>query len=198
MDLKEKIDKLKDYQRKYRAYEHALGLMQYDAATGMMVGQEGKTQVPIYQNYTERGFDPTKHILQSYGTGWQSAAFLEQERQLFGAPGGILEDWDLKTNIDGIYAAGDQLFASDCAGSACATGYYAGRKAADYTGNIDFGKISEDDVTAEQNRLYHPLSVENGIDWRELNMLRSKCFLVCTIYRKMWKRSMQIIRRYSN
>ena len=23
---------------------------------------------------------------------------------------------DLKTNIDGIYAAGDQLFASDCAG----------------------------------------------------------------------------------
>ena len=38
-------------------------------------------------------------MLQSYGTGWQSANFLEQERQLFGAPGGIMHDWDLKTNI---------------------------------------------------------------------------------------------------
>ena len=83
---------------------------------GMMVGEEGKTKIPILQNYTKRGFDPTKDMLQSYGTGWQSANFLEQERQFFGAPGGILHDWDLKTNIDGIYAAGDQLYASDCAG----------------------------------------------------------------------------------
>ncbi len=40
---------------------------------GMMVGEEAKTKIPIYQNYTERGFDPEKHMLQSYGTGWQSA-----------------------------------------------------------------------------------------------------------------------------
>ena len=99
---------------------------------GMMVGEEAKTKVPIYQNYTERGFDPGRHMLQSYGSGWQSANFLEQERQLFGAPGGVMHDWDLKTNIDGIYAAGDMLYASDCAGAACATGYYAGRKAADH------------------------------------------------------------------
>ena len=44
---------------------------------GMMVGQEGKTQVPVLQNYTERGFDPEKHALQSYGTGWKSASFLQ-------------------------------------------------------------------------------------------------------------------------
>jgi len=96
---------------------------------GMMVGEEAKTKIPILYNYTQRGFDPAKHRLQSYGTGWQSANFLEQERQFFGAPGGLMHDWDLKTNIDGIYAAGDTLFASDCAGFACATGYYAGRKA---------------------------------------------------------------------
>ena len=53
---------------------------------GMMVGEEGKTKIPILQYYTERGFDPEKHMLQSYGNGWQSAAFLDQERQLFGAP----------------------------------------------------------------------------------------------------------------
>lgn len=41
---------------------------------GMMVGEEGKTKIPILQYYTERGFDPEKHMLQSYGNGWQSAA----------------------------------------------------------------------------------------------------------------------------
>ncbi len=71
-----------------------------------------------------------------------SPPFLDQERQLFGAPGGIMHDWDLKTNIDGIYAAGDQLYASDCAGFACATGYYAGRKASAYAGAVagDFNR----------------------------------------------------------
>lgn len=73
---------------------------------GMMVGQEAKTNVPIYKNYNDRGFDPAKHMLQSYGTGWQSANFLDQERQFFGAPGGILHNWDLMTNIENVYAAG--------------------------------------------------------------------------------------------
>lgn len=42
---------------------------------GMMVGEEAKTKIPIYQNYTDRGFDLRKHMLQSYGTGWQSAKY---------------------------------------------------------------------------------------------------------------------------
>lgn len=143
---------------------------------GMMVGEEAKTKIPIYQNYTSRGFDPQKHMLQSYGTGWQSANFLEQERQFFGAPGGIMHDWDLKTNIDGIYAAGDQLYASDCAGFACATGYYAGRKAADHAKTADLGEICRADVEAEKERLYAPLFAEKegGIGWKELNMAISK------------------------
>lgn len=143
---------------------------------GMMVGEEAKTKIPIYQNYKERGFDPEKHMLQSYGTGWQSANFLEQERQFFGAPGGIMHDWDLKTNIDGIYAAGDQLYASDCAGFACATGYYAGRKASDYAVTVELGEVSREDVEAEKERLYAPLLAEkeNGMSWKELNKAISK------------------------
>lgn len=141
---------------------------------GMMVGQEAKTNVPIYQNYTDRGFDPTKHRLQSYGTGWQSASFLDQERQFFGAPGGLMHDWDLKTNIDGIYACGDQLYGSDCAGAACATGYYAGRKAADYASHIQFIDIKQEDIEAEKKRLYAPLNVKEGISWKELNMAIAK------------------------
>lgn len=143
---------------------------------GMMVGEEAKTKIPIFQNYTERGFDPERHMLQSYGTGWQSANFLEQERQFFGAPGGIMHDWDLKTNIDGLYAAGDQLYASDCAGFACATGYYAGRKAADYARKVKQGVISRTDVEEEKARLYAPMYAdkEEGISWKELNMAISK------------------------
>ncbi|MFQ8688894.1 MAG: FAD-dependent oxidoreductase, partial [Blautia sp.] len=141
---------------------------------GMMVGEEGKTKIPILKNYNDRGFDPTKHMLQSYGTGWQSASFLDQERQLFGAPGGILNDWDMKTNIDGIYAAGDQLFASDCAGFACCTGHYAGRKAAEYTQSVDLEDYDPEDAKKERERLYAPLGREDGMDWRELNMAIAK------------------------
>ncbi|MDO4459568.1 MAG: FAD-binding protein [Clostridia bacterium] len=141
---------------------------------GMMVGEEGKTKIPILKNYTDRGFDPTKHVLQSYGTGWQSASFLDQERQLFGAPGGIITDWDLKTNIDGIYAAGDQLYASDCAGHAITTGYYAGRKAASASDSLNLEAFDQSFVDAEMERLLAPLYVENGLDWREINMAVAK------------------------
>lgn len=142
---------------------------------GMMVGQEAKTNVPIYKNYTERGFDPTKHRLQSYGNGWKSANFLDQERQFFGAPGGVMHDWDLKTNIDGIYACGDQLFGSDCAGAACSTGHYAGRKAAEYAKKVEYRCYDQKQVINEQKRLYAPLNQQNGITWKELNKAISKC-----------------------
>ena len=143
---------------------------------GMMVGEEAKTKIPIYKNYNDRGFDPSKHMLQSYGTGWQSANFLDQERQFFGAPGGIMHDWNLMTNIENVFAGGDQLYASDCAGFACATGYYAGRKAADAAMGSDWTAFDPADVEKEKERLYAPLQVapEDGMGWKELNMAISK------------------------
>lgn len=141
---------------------------------GMMVGEEGKTKIPVLQNFEKRGFDPSRHRLQSYGTGWQSAAFLAQERQLFGAPGGIFHDWNLKTNICGIYAAGDQLYASDCCGFAASTGYYAGRKAAVASEGYTIDAPAPEEIQEEKERLYAPLFVEDGMDWRELNKAISK------------------------
>jgi len=32
---------------------------------GMMVGNEGKTRIPIYDTYTRAGFDPDKDMLQA-------------------------------------------------------------------------------------------------------------------------------------
>ena len=142
---------------------------------GMMVGEEGKTKIPVLKEFTDRGFDPKKHRLQSYGTGWQSANFLPQERQLFGAPGGVFHDWNLETNIKGVFASGDQLYASDCCGFAAATGYYAGRKAAKESEILDILPPDDDFVSAEIERLYAPLYVKDGMNWRELNKAISKC-----------------------
>lgn len=149
--------------------------MERDVIWGMMIGNEGKTAIPVLQYFNNKGFDPAKKAMQVYGTGWQSASFSDDERQFFGAPGGIMHDWDLKTNIDGIYAAGDQLFGSDCAGTAAATGYYAARKASVYTDSVELADIERADIDAEIERLYAPMYNESGYSWKELNSAVCKC-----------------------
>lgn len=149
--------------------------MERKAMWGLMIGNEGKTAIPVYDYYNKRGFDPSKKAMQVYGTGWTSASFSADERQLFGAPGGIMHDWDLKTNIDGIYAGGDQLFGSDCAGQASATGYYAGRKASAYADTVALEAYDRKQVDDEIERLYAPMYVDEGYSWKELNWAIAKC-----------------------
>jgi hypothetical protein len=144
------------------------------AIWGLMVGEEGKTKIPVLRAYIDEGFDPEKHLLQSYGEGWRSGAFLPQERQLFGLPGGITNDWRLHTNLEGLYAAGDQLFASNCHGHAAATGHYAGRHAADYSKKAPETRIDKHQALEERSRIYSPLKKNEGIGWKELNMRISR------------------------
>jgi succinate dehydrogenase/fumarate reductase flavoprotein subunit len=139
------------------------------AIWGLMVGEEGKTRIPILQNYSEAGFDPDKDLLQSYGEGWKSAAFLPQERQLFGYPGGLVNDWTLKTNLDGLYAAGDQLFASNCHGHAAATGHYAGRHAATYAKGASHAAVDDQQAGAERDRIHSLVNGFGGVGWKEVN-----------------------------
>ena len=138
------------------------------AIWGLMVGEEGKTKIPILQKYTESGFDPHRDLLQSYGDGWKSATFLPQERQLFGLPGGIMNNWHLRTNLEGLYAAGDQLFASNCHGHASATGHYAGRHAARYAREATEPKIHPPQVENEKRRVRAPILRGDGIGWKDL------------------------------
>lgn len=144
------------------------------AIWGLMVGEEGKTKIPILKTYTKAGFDPEKHLLQSYGEGWTSASFLPQERQLFGLPGGTVNDWELRTNLEGLYAAGDQLFASDCHGHAAATGHYAGRHAVQYALKASKPDIDLKQVADEKARVYSLVGRQSGIRWKELNMQISR------------------------
>lgn len=135
---------------------------------GMMVGNEGKTRTPVYAAYNNAGFDPARDALQSYGDGWRSGQFLPQERQFFGIPGGMVNDWRLMTNLEGLFAAGDVLFASDCVGHAAATGHYAGRHAADYAATHGPVAIHQPQVEAERARLFEPLSRQTGLSWQAL------------------------------
>jgi len=82
---------------------------------------------------------------------------------------GPIIDWDLKSTLDGLYVAGEQTFSAGDHSYAAATGRYTGRKAADYSRQIDEGKISREQVALEKARIYAPIKRSDGIDWKELH-----------------------------
>ena len=78
--------------------------MERKAIWGIMVGNEGKTRIPVMQTYLAAGFDPERDMLQSYdflrGQGMREPV-LPQERTFGeqGVCGGLLVDWDLMSNL---------------------------------------------------------------------------------------------------
>lgn len=147
---------------------------------GMMVAEEGKTKIPIVEAYTQAGFDPRIDLLQSYimlggemigPKAEMVRTGLPQQRTFgeVGDAGGLVIDWDLKTTLDGLYAAGDQLFAGNYHHHAAATGRYAGRKAAEYAMKTAETVINRKQVEVEKARVYAPVDRKEGIDWKELN-----------------------------
>jgi succinate dehydrogenase/fumarate reductase flavoprotein subunit len=133
---------------------------------GMMVAQESKTLIPIYRTYTQAGFNPDKDLLQGY-TGGVSGMRIPLSRVIAG--GGLIVDWNLKTSLDGLYAAGMQVFSSGCHANAAVTGRYAGRHAAVYALGAGEPVIDRKQVEAEKSRVFAPLQREKGMEWKELN-----------------------------
>jgi succinate dehydrogenase/fumarate reductase flavoprotein subunit len=140
--------------------------MERKALWGLMIGQEARTLIPIYHTYTQAGFDPDKDMLQAYEGGWGGLG-PPQWRQ--GRSGGLLIDWDLKTSLEGLYAAGTQLFAPGDHAYAATSGRYAGRRAADYAKQIDESDIDDKQVDVEKNRIFASVRRQRGMDWKELN-----------------------------
>jgi succinate dehydrogenase/fumarate reductase flavoprotein subunit len=139
-------------------------------ATWKLMLMEESTTKNIVDSYEKAGFDPAKHLLQNY-------SFIEgnspsQWRTAGG--GGPIVDWDLKSTLDGLYVAGEQVFSAGDHSFAAATGRYAGRKAAAYAGEIAAGKISPEQVAKEKARVYAPVKRDDGIDWKELHAGISK------------------------
>ena len=137
---------------------------------GMMIAQEARTLIPIYRTYTQAGFDPDQDLLQCYeseaGLGWDGTGPPQWKTA---AGGGLIVDWDLKTTLDGLYAAGGQIFASGDHAYAAVTGRYAGAKAADDALEAEEPVIDRKQAEAEKARIYAPLQRNSGMDWKELN-----------------------------
>ncbi len=135
------------------------------AIFGLMVGNEGKTRIAIYDKYTGAGFDPDKDMLQAHGMG--AGPTVVPQWRFFGA-GGLMVDWDLRTNLEGLYVAGSEIAGfGGCAGSSAA-GRYVGRKVAAYAREAAPPVIDRKQIDAEKKRVYAPVKQKDGIGWKEL------------------------------
>lgn len=145
----------------------------------MMLTHEGKTRVPIFETFTQAGYDQNIDMLQApvmlpegyaHPNFWGAGA--NAPRNLRGlAGGGFLVDWDLRTSLEGLYAAGGApLFGGGCHGEAHTTGRYAGRHAADYALHTKASRIDPAQFEYEKERLFNPLhQYRGGIGWKEIN-----------------------------
>jgi succinate dehydrogenase/fumarate reductase flavoprotein subunit len=138
-----------------------------------MVGEETKTNIPVYKKYMEAGFDPTTDLLQGYymmGGDLTSAATLPYERLIIAGCGGLLVDWDLRTTLEGLYSAGETSFANHGHAQAACTGRWVGRIAADYAQKTSGSNANRKQIDIEKERVYKPLQRTDGVDWKELNI----------------------------
>jgi succinate dehydrogenase/fumarate reductase flavoprotein subunit len=146
------------------------------AIWGLMIPHEGKSWI-IYDLYSRAGFDPDKDMLQvnlmpperyAFAPWWQGMGPPQWREGGFVTGGGLLIDWDLKTSLDGLYAAGQQTaFGGDHA-LAAATGRYAGRKATEYSRTAGEPLVDRKQIDKEKARIYAPIGREGGIGWKEL------------------------------
>lgn len=152
------------------------------AIFGLMVGHEGKTRIPIYKTYTEAGFDPAQDMLQAnvlppevagrFEPWWDvkspGASAPQWRETAFGGGGGLVVDWDMKTNLEGLYAAGNQVAGYLGHVSAATTGRYAGRAVAEYVRTAPDPVADRGQIAEEKERVYAPVRRRDGIGWKEL------------------------------
>lgn len=175
-DLPERIRK-GEFQLPLYADLTRLSDMERRCIWGMMIGNEGKCRIPIYDTFTKAGFDPDKDMLQApvmVPEAYQHSNFwggspIPHLRSLAG--GGFLVDWDLRTSLEGLYAAGTSpVFGAGCHGESHTMGRYAARKAAAYAKTSAEPLLDRKQVEAEKARAYRPLKQNrNGAGWKELN-----------------------------
>jgi succinate dehydrogenase/fumarate reductase flavoprotein subunit len=147
------------------------------AIWGLMVGNEGRTRIPIYDRYSKAGFDPDKDMLQTnimppdqyFFTAWWGSYGPRQWRTGgFAAGGGLVFDWDLKTTLEGLYVAGMSTYAGGDHSVAACSGRYAARKAVKYAQTAGEPIIERKHVDEEKARVYAPVGRKDGIGWKEL------------------------------
>jgi succinate dehydrogenase/fumarate reductase flavoprotein subunit len=128
---------------------------------------------------SKAGFDPDKDLFQtpvmpaegySHSNFWGGGIHTPVTVRGLGG-GGLLVDWDLRTNLEGLYAAaGSNIYGGGCHGESHTTGRYAGGKAAGYAKTAPEPVIDRKQVEAEKKRAYHAVRQSgSGIGWKEIN-----------------------------
>jgi succinate dehydrogenase/fumarate reductase flavoprotein subunit len=144
---------------------------------GLMVGHEGKTRIPVYEMLTQAGFDPDKDMLQGNvlppKLAGRPGPWWDMKSKLWSAPqwretaflggGGLIVDWNMRTSLEGLYAAGAQTAGGGGHSPSAATGRYTGRNAAVYAMAAE-----NPEPDREKNRVYEPVGREGDIGWKEL------------------------------
>ncbi len=152
------------------------------AIFGLMVGHEGKTRVPVYEIYAQAGFDPDQDMLQANvlppELAGQFVPWWDPKSKLASAPqwretaflggGGLVVDWDLRTSLEGLYAAGAQTAGGGGHTSAASTGRYAGRRAAAYAQTAPEPVLHRQQVEQEKARVYARVGQGGNVGWKEL------------------------------
>jgi succinate dehydrogenase/fumarate reductase flavoprotein subunit len=144
------------------------------AIWGLMIGNEGKTLVPVYEELQRWGFDPDKDMLQApvqppdvytWGAWWKGYG-PRQYRGLAGA--GPVFDWDFRTNLEGLYVAGSTIASGANHSGSATTGRYAGRKAAEYARSVEPLSLNRSQVDEGKIRVYESVNRTEGMGWKEL------------------------------
>ena len=136
------------------------------ATWNLMITQESTTRV-IVNTMRDNGFELGRDQLMAYKyiDGQVPAQWRDPGR----GKGGLVVDWDLKTTLDGLYAAGTETYSSNDHSYCASTGRYAGRKAAAYAKTVEEGKASREQIDKEKDRILAPTKRRSGIDWKELH-----------------------------
>ena len=146
----------------------------------MMVGNEGKTRIPIYDTYTKAGFDPDKDMLQapvmppegySHSNFWGAAINAPPNVRSLGG-GGYLLDWNLRTNLEGLYAAaGGTIFGGGCHGESHTTGQIRRQARRRLCPHRAGTCRRPHQIEAEKERAYSALKQsKEGNGWKEINV----------------------------
>ncbi|NLV51284.1 MAG: FAD-binding protein, partial [Clostridiales bacterium] len=151
---------------------------------GIMLGNEGKTKVPVVETLRNSGFDPEKDMLQAnvlppkymgsnqpwWGVMQEGISGPNIRELAFSNGGGLVVDWSMKSTLEGLYAAGNQVAGLSGASNAASTGRYAGRNAAVYAKSVGFPAASEDQIAEEKKRIYSFVQRQEGYGWKEIQL----------------------------
>ncbi|MCL2391791.1 MAG: FAD-dependent oxidoreductase [Oscillospiraceae bacterium] len=151
---------------------------------GVMLGNEGKTRVPVLETLQNAGFDPEQDMLQANvlppqymgtdepwwdvkspgigGHNIRDTAFIGY--------GGLVVDWNMRCSLEGLYAAGNQVAGVTGAPSAAATGRYAARNAVEYAKTAEQFPVSEAQVAYEKQRVLSFVNRDKGYGWKEVQL----------------------------